>query len=65
MSFGKQNTVKVITPQKIVKECSCGRKHYAPPQDAIVAEFCDETFFFFNCECKSTLAWPIEIKEAA
>lgn len=65
MALLKINSVKVLAPARITKRCSCGKPYPAPPHTAIVADYGFGLFFQFDCTCKSTLMWPIEVTKVA
>ena len=42
-----------------MKTCSCGRQFETVPKDAKLSTDSILPGYYFNCECKSTIVWPL------
>lgn len=52
---------KVMSPARIKKTCSCGRKFPKVPAQAKLVDFCGALGFMWLCSsCSSSLFWPVE-----
>lgn len=51
----------------ITKLCKCcGVLHFGPKQDFKIQEFPgQEPLIIFDCDCGSTLSWPIDLRVSA